>query len=374
MRPVSAAFQAAVTGSHQMKARARVVAPGQTGTDPDGTEIPIISGDVKLDATADIRGTLDLTTDGTGWDPRVGRHLLQPYGNEVFVERGVNLGGHVEWVSQGYFRLYDVEQDDAPNGPLQLTGRDRMSAIVDAELVAPVQFAKTRTASDVITELVTDVLPNAVIDFLATDRQIGRAQTAERDRYALIKDIADSLSAVVYWDHRGHLVVAPAPSPDDDPVLTVPSGPGGVLVSASRALSRDGVYNAVVATGEGADADNPPQGIAYDNNPNSPTYWGGPFGKVPEFYSSPLLTDASQAKSAARSLLLKAIGLPYAVTFTAVPHPGLEPNDVVRVQYPGGYDNHVVDSLTIPLTADAAMQATTRRQEAIVVGVNDAIS
>src|SRR5687768_5908735 len=104
MRPVTAGFLTTVRGSHSMAARARVVAAGGSGTDPTGTEIPIIGGDVRMDADAAIRSTLDLTTgetsnDGTGvnW-PRHAADLLAPYGNELYVERGVQvIGGAVEW-------------------------------------------------------------------------------------------------------------------------------------------------------------------------------------------------------------------------------------------------------------------------------------
>src|SRR5262249_54713756 len=111
MRPVSERFLRTVRGSHTMIARARV--PGTIsyiGVDPPGTETPIRAGNVVLDATADIRATLDLTTPGP-W-PTTPTGLLTPYGTEVFIERGIDYGDGIrEWVSQGYFRLYQVEQD-----------------------------------------------------------------------------------------------------------------------------------------------------------------------------------------------------------------------------------------------------------------------
>ena len=58
MRPVSERFLRTVRGSHTMTARARVVVPGQTGTDPTGTVIPILGGDVQLNGRADVRSAL----------------------------------------------------------------------------------------------------------------------------------------------------------------------------------------------------------------------------------------------------------------------------------------------------------------------------
>ena len=86
---------------------------------------------------------------------------------------------------------------------------------------------------------------------------------------------------------------------------------------------------------------------------------------MPRFYSSPLLTTQAQTAAAARSLLVRAVGLPYAVDLTAVPNPALEPYDPIRVRHPGGRlaEVHVVDKLTIPLTAGGAMPVTTRQQQ-----------
>lgn len=91
MRPVSGAFLAALRGSHRAPAQAFVVAAGQTGTAPTGTEIAIVGGDVQADATAAIRATLQLTT--TAEFPERAGDDLAPYGNEIFVRRGIAFGG-----------------------------------------------------------------------------------------------------------------------------------------------------------------------------------------------------------------------------------------------------------------------------------------
>src|SRR5690606_39371279 len=59
-----------------------------------------------------------------------------------------------------------------------------------------------------------------------------------------------------------------------------------------------------------------------------------PFGQVPRFYASPLITDVAQAKSAAASLLKRSLGLPYSVSFGTIVNPALEPLDPIRITYP----------------------------------------
>jgi len=364
MRPVSDRFLSTVRGSHAMASRARVCAPGQTGVNPLGVEIPIVSGDVKLDSTADIRATLDLTTE---WEfPATASELLTPYGNELFVERGIVYGdGGTEWVSQGYFRMYEVDQQDAPDGEIQIDARDRMSGIIDARPEAPMEFGSGTSVSSIFDFLVGEVYPGAVIlfDFDAGATTFPSSHVLEDDRYKFLKDIADSLGKVMYWDYAGRLRVETAPDPTV-PVFTVNHGRGGVVATVSRRLKRDGVYNAVVATGEQAGETPPVRAVAYDHNPSSPTYWDGPFGKVPRFYSSSFITTIAQAQSAADAMLARQLGLPYNVDFSMVPNVALEPLDPIELSYSNRLDSelHVIQTLTVPLDAGGVMQGTTREQ------------
>src|SRR5690606_40142611 len=192
MRPVSDRFLRALRGSHGMSARARVVTPGQTGTDPDGVEVPILSGQVRLDATANVRGLLDMATVGA-WPSR--RDVtLAPYGNEIFVEYGVQFGGGaIEWVSLGYHRIDSLEQDSPPDGPIRIAASDRMSSIVDARLTEPRQLAASMTYGQAVSALVLEVLPWAVIEWddNTSNRALGRTVLVEEDRYGALKDLVE---------------------------------------------------------------------------------------------------------------------------------------------------------------------------------------
>jgi hypothetical protein len=338
VRPVSPAFLAALRGSHRAPAQAYVVAAGQTGTDPTGTEIAIIGGDVQADATAAIRATLQLTT-STAFPERASDDLA-PYGNEIFVRRGIAFGGgRVEWVSLGYFRIHSVEQDDDPDAPVRIAAQDRMAGIVEARLITPRQFAAATLYGSVVDDLVTEVYPWATIEWDDTTDgdALGRSLIAEEDRWQFLDDLVTSRGKIWYWDHRGVLMIRTAPDVDE-PVWEVNAGASGVLIAVSRDLSRDGVYNAVVASGEALDTTEPPRAVAVDDNPLSPTYWEGAFGKVPRFYSSPFITTTDQAQATANAMLRAKLGLPYRVEFQAIVNPALEPWDPVAVN-PSGARN-----------------------------------
>ncbi|RAO26464.1 hypothetical protein PSN13_06492 [Micromonospora saelicesensis] len=371
MRPVSERFLRTIRGSHQAVFEARVVAPGQTGVEPTGTTIPIASGDVHIDGSAQIRSTLEMTTLGQGMWPTRADDLLAPYGNEVHVRRGIRYGnGTTEWVSLGYHRLYTPEQDRAPDGPIRLSARDRMSGIIDGRLPAARAFPASTTRGAMLSALITEIHPWATIewdDAAVRDGPIGRQIVAEQDRYAACDELVTAAGKSWWWDHRGVLVVR-TPADAASSVWDVNHGQGGVLVSLSRRLTREGVYNAVVATGEGADTAAPVRAMAVDSGTQSPTRWGGSFGRVPKFYSSPFITTYSQAWAAAHAMLAKELGLPYSADFTAVPNPALEPGDPIRVSYPGRAETHIIDRMTVPLTVGGPLAASTREQTAVLIG------
>jgi hypothetical protein len=374
MRPVGAEFLRILRGSHRMISRCRIVNGFQTGVNPTTLgEIPIRDGDIQFDANADIRANLDLTTDPAEWPVDIDS-LLTPYGTELFVERGIIVGGGVPvWVSQGYYRVESVEQPDAPRGEVRVAAKDRMMGLVDARLVGPVQFPTNGTVADVMNTLVLDVYPDAVIeyDFTATARTFPGQHIAEEDRFEFINDMITAIGKVWYWDHRGVLVVKSPPNPSS-PVWTVNHGENGVLVKMSRERSRDGAYNAVVVTGEQVGTDSPPvRAVVYDSNPKSPTYWDGPFGKKPKFFSSTFLTTNEQCVITATNMLTTSIGLPYSVTFAAITNPALEVRDPILLTYADDARSelHVLDKITMPLTANGAMSSTTRDLSSVELGV-----
>lgn len=374
MRPVTARYLEAVRDSHEIATRVTFVTPGQEGVTPTGTVMDLVSGSVTLDANAAIRTSGEMvlaepwSDDGTG---------VAPYGQELYVERGIVYGnGKREFVGLGYLRIIGVSQDDAPLGPLRVSVADRMSALIDARLLSPVQYLASTLLGVIVADLVHEVLPLQTIqwDDATNVTMVGRTVIAEEDRWAFLNELVTAVGKVWYFDHRGVLMIKDPPS-TTTAVVDVSAGTGGVLVSAARSVSRIGVFNAVKATGEGADDIPPVYAVAYDLNPASLTYWYGAFGHVPTFYTSPFITTTAQALKAATSLLSTSLGLPYEVDFSMVPNIALEPLDPVRVVYPPDdtkrprvrEETHVIDTLTIPLVGAEPVRATTRRATLLTV-------
>lgn len=370
-RGISSRFASALRGSHRAVFRAKVCTTFQTGTNPTGTEISIAGGNVQSVANAMVRSTLSLITDES-WPTSQG-DLITPYGNEIFVERGIDFGNGVrELVGLGYYRIDTPEQQEAPDGLITITAPDRMAGIIDATFLAPRQFLATMSRGDLVTTLITEVYPTAVIswdDTVVRDAPIGRTMVVESDRAQCLQDLMTSLGKIGYWRYDGVFRIEEPPDITGPPAWTINAGEQGVLVSLSRSLTRQGAKNAWVVTGEAGDTAPPARGVAVDNNPLSPTYYYGRFGPVPGSFSSPFITTNAQAVTSAKALVRRNLGLPYQVDLTNIVNPGIEPYDVISVGYPIAgrsrslkTETHVLDQVTIPLTIDAAQQLQTREQ------------
>lgn len=364
MRPVTDQFLESLRGSHQMIADARILTSFQTGVDPDGTAIDLLSGDVTYNATAKVRASLSLLTNGDGLWPSDPSGLLTPYGNEVFVRRGIDYGnGTKEWVSQGYYKLYAVEQLKTPRGYVRLTGYDRMQTIIEARITNPVVFEVGTSVGTIVTTLVQQVYPSAVIEWddgtTTSSKTIGRTQIVEEDRYGFLEELISSYGKIMYFDHRGIFVIKTPPSPTAS-VFDINAGAYGVLIELNRARGREGVYNGVVVNGEGVDTLSPVHAVALDLDPLSPTYWNGRFGQVPKFFTSTFITTQAQALETANSMLAQSIGLPYTINFGAIVNPALEPYDAITLRTSDMRVVHVIDVLTIPLTHNSVMTGSSR--------------
>lgn len=347
-----------LTGSHTPVLEARVVTGHPTGDDPDGTEIKILSGDVTYDGTAEIRASLRLETLGinetTGRStfPRMVSDLLAPLGAEVFIRYGLDLGGAgILWTPLGYFRVEEDDQADGPFGGIVLAGQDRMAGLVEANLLSPRSYAEDQTLGFIAEDLVTDIYPNAVIawDDNSDQTQLGRVLVVEESRSEALRDVATAAGKIMYWDDEGALRFESAPD-ESVPLWEVRSGRDGVMLSASRRVTRRGINNAIILTGQGADDQSAVRATAFDNNPQSPTYFFGQFGQVPREHETPLVTNQDQANTAAIAMLRRSLGAPYQVEFTSIVNPTLRPWQPVRATYrDGNRDVVVMQRVTVPL-------------------------
>lgn len=384
MYPVNQAFLEAIVQSN----RTKTVVEYSNDAGLSWTEVTLVSGSITADRTSQTRWACSLVL---GMETSLELDGVTPFGTRVRVRTGVQpLRGSPLLVPVGVYRVNDTGRNT--DHDVTVEGVSLEAQVQDTRFLTPRTLGGGAgdSARELVQLLVGEAVPNVAFDWRVDgDQPIPRLHQ-DQDRWAVIDgsnddtSIAKTLGAEVYCDASGTFVIAPTPTLYDVPVWVVRRDQA--LVKADESWERAGVYNVVVANGESTASDLPPvgPGIAWDNDPDSPTYAGpdpvnfpelaGPFGVVPRFYSSPLLTSLSGCQVAAQSLLADALGLHKTVSFDSVVNPAIEPGDVLLVEVNAGrFESHLIDSISYSL-GEATMSCATRATTTRLLGLDSVLA
>lgn len=362
MYPISAAFRAALTTSHVMVARVDAFYEGALTL----ATLPITDGSVTVDRGSKTRRTLSLTIADPSYLPWAATDPLAAYGQQLVVSRGVQFSnGVTEVVPLGTFRINEPS-GDVHTGPVTLTGTSMESAIIDDKFQVPTSTRGYGGCVDAIEALIRQTLPDAIITNLTAGARNPTCAVAtwdaDADRWDAVTQIATAMQSEVYVDAQNRFVITDLPDVVNGTVAwDIAEGAGGTLITSERKMSRTAVCNAVVASGENSAAGSVPlSAVAKDTDPTSPTRWGGPFGKVTKSISSALWTSTGACQAAADYALFDAIAPNIQTSLDALPNPALEGNDIIRVVAKGKPYRYLVQSLTVPLTAQGSFSINLR--------------
>lgn len=369
--PLPSWWTQAVRQSHEITVEAEVWAGRYVSdpTDPDAAtvdhlDLDVVAGRVDLDTTRAAWRTCSVDlVDRTGLiTPRTAEDYLTPYGHEIVLRRGIVYGSSRFVVPLGVFLISDVDVSEGDDGvSIQLTGVDRSARIsrnkwtqpvtspAGTPVVAAIEAGLVSRWGDVTLDLIDtgDTTPLIVYE-------AGDSSDPWRDAQAL----AESVGTVLYFDADGVVRQRVPPDPTGQAaVASYARGEASVLLTTGRRISSEDTYNGVVVTGESSSGSVVFSGEAWDDNPASPTYRLGPFGQVPYFVTSPLVTSTTQAQAAAVGLLQRFLGRAEAVEWESIVDPALDGLDVIEVtnDVVGVDATYVVEALTYPLTPEEAM-------------------
>ncbi|WP_432845968.1 DUF5047 domain-containing protein [Amycolatopsis sp. CA-161197] len=347
--------------SHTMDVKAVVSSP-YTGT----REVPVLDGGVDVDSGSQVRRTATLVTDPREWpgDPTA---LLTPFGSTCALYRGIVIPGQdePEWVPLGVFALDKTGRSRSAESRSAVTVKlvDPSQRVAEDRFDAPTQTLPGATYVSEITRFIRGTLGAGypVID-LTGNTSVAPVMDIEKERWGDgVEKLADAISAEVFFDQIGQAIIRPQPTLSDPPVWYARTGRSGNVLTTDEEWNRDNVYNRWVVTGTRSDGTTPVRAVATDDDPASPTYIGGPFGKKTRYYSTPLITTSDQAEAAAAAFLSKSQGLSCTVDFSLVVNPALDGGDVIELADADlGRGVHILDSVSIPLTAAGALTTKTR--------------
>lgn len=300
--------------------------------------------------------------------------LLVTPGLELAVRRGFALADGTRLMADLGRFVPDEPQwrRGAAGESLQTTATDIAVKVQRARWSDPYVIAAGTSLASALAELLLDRYPPARHALTAdlVPETLGAQVVTEAgegsDPWQDACRLAGSFGYALYPDPAGTVVAKAVQAPTAGaPAFVFARGSTAIVTEHTRSSPLARTYNGVIATGEGTGTDAPVRGEAWDENPASPTYRHGPFGQVPCFYSSPLLTTVDQCEQAAAKILATCLGRVEQLSWSAAAHPGLQPFDTVRVeQADGSMRAYVLDCVTIPLGVGETMTAVAREVSA----------
>lgn len=288
--------------------------------------------------------------------------LLAPYGNRLRAEMGIQFadGSRYAWtVFTGRIQRPQL----TPNGVVVVPAADRAYEVAEAGFLVPQNSTVGATVNAQFVSLVSDALDDAVFGVSDMFTQTMPALTWESDRAYALDEMSTTVGAFWYALADGSFVQRYVPwTVPGDPVVTLSDGLNGVLV-ASPSRDREDVWNSITVTAERADGTVPVYAVAEDNNPLSPTYVSGPFGRRHRFVYLQTPQTQGSAQTAANAYLRRSVALQETWTWTQPPDASMELGDIVSLN---AYDRtgiiQVVSGFTLPLEVGAMMTVQAHAQ------------
>lgn len=362
MRVATDEFGRVVAASHQMAVRADILL-NRVVIDEG---LPLVDGQVNFDRTAARLANLSAGFADPFRLPLSASDLYTPFGYEVRIWRGVYVGSTPELLPLGTFPIQSSYIDGVTLAT-DINAEDRSRLVSDARFEDDYQIAAGTNYVTAITNLISAGVTGLEYLFPSTTFTTPLLTfAAQDDRWEAAQGMASSLGNEIYFDGLGRCCMRPEPTFADNPVATIAEGSN--LVAAGIGLDRAGAYNRVIATSSNASLTAQYRGVATDDDPSSPTYYYGPFGKKPRFYASPFLASTAQCESAATAVLNAGLGVASSLSLVALPDPRQEPSDVVLVRRASlELDHvHIIEKMSIGLGPESSMPIQTRARQVAV--------
>lgn len=321
--------------------------------------MPVSDASVSMDLDSDVLRSAHITTVATG-EPNTPTFSINLLNCEVILKAGYKYSNQTtELVSLGRFMIWQTDKEFHDGEVMSLELYDRAKYMEMNEIVRPLDYSG-QLASVAIQNLVDLSLPMPVTVTFETgvnDVRLPGGSTYDTNHLEAAIKITDSLGGKFTFDEDGNPVVIKKPVVLSDQststaVYALTCGEDGNIVTLSKQISRESVYNGVAVYGAATENGAQPFGEAYDLNPSSPTYWNGPFGKaLKKIEREELLTPADCILAARAELKASTSGL-LPVNVQILPNPALVAGDVVTVLFPDlvSVELHMIKSIDFDLS------------------------
>lgn len=318
----------------------------------------VVSGTVNASLTSRVSRTLQMDVNPKYY-PALPTDLLSPYVAVLKVSTGIGYpDGSYEVFPVFTGRVYDVQRQ--PSGGVTVSGEDLAADVIEFRFEQPQASVTTNTITEETQRLILQVLPDAVFGVNDVVDTLTPVLVWDEDRGRALDDLATALQARWYALGDGTFVVRKYPYTAGTPVLSLVDESGGVVMTATTTRSRVGAANSVTVVSERMDGTAPVRYTARDMVPTSPTFFGGPYGKVSQILKVQTPLNQAQAQQLAEARLSVSTALVEQWRIDCVPDYTLEPGDTIDVTYRGLSAVQVIDQMSYPLVTGPAMSLSCR--------------
>lgn len=324
----------------------------------DIRDLTFSDGSVRASLTSRVTRTASLTFSEEDFPGDV-NSILSPYASVIQISTGVQYPDGL-WETFPVFTGRVAEPQREPDGTVTIRADDYAADVVAYRFEAP---QSTITGSTVLTEierLIAQAIPAATFGTHTVTDLDTPDLIWDEDRGQALDDLSEVLQGRWYALGDGTFVVRLYPYVAGTVVAALTDGPGGLVGSAGRTLTRDGVANSITVVAERIDGTDPIRVTARNTDTTSPTMFGDRYGRVSQVIKvqTPLTSAAAQQLAVQQLAAMSALTEQWTVQM--VPDSTLEPGDTITVSYRGQTATQVIDSITYPLTASGLMTLGTR--------------
>lgn len=293
-------------------------------------DVALVSGgSISVDIARDERRNLDITLANLDDDLPLGQGYLW-YDKLIRPWRGVDAGPLGQWeIPLGTFMIDKIDRTSKEK-TVKITGRDLSKKLILSKTDVPIMFvAGTDALAIVAAESALAgvnqmVIPVGIPLPLAADITFDTGTS----RMDMVKQVLTPFGFEAFMDPYGFLIVRPWRDPFTTASrFTFKTGSNGNIVSFSKSIGDNLLYNKVVVTAE-SEATIPATGSATVTDTSSPLH-ANTIGDRPFFYKTSLVTTNQDCVTLATSLL-KAYALEqFSASVDSIAIPWLDGGDIV---------------------------------------------
>jgi len=321
--------------------------------------VPILAGNVSATLNSRVTRQANLQVPESLF-PADEAGLLAPYGNELRIWAGVDgVGGQDPFWQIFRGKIQSTSWTDS----VTIRASDRAEEIMSDIFLAPINSNVGTTINEQFVDLISNSLSDATFGTSDSFHNLVPKLTWESSRASALDELCNGSRAFWYTLANGDFVMRRVPwSVPSVPVMTLSDGEDGTITSATIELSREDVSNVVNVVGERSDGTPPAFALVADNDPSSPTWVDGGFGRKGLLVKAQTVTTPGQAAEVAEDSLLRHRTLTQSWTTTQIFDPALELGDAVLLQAKGRESIQVAASFSLPLNGSAEMTVSWRAQ------------